>query len=180
MFPKLSLKEVYGKINSANYCLLFLNNVYNFALSTKFCEYISQKKKILIISSKGPASDFIVNNKLGFWINPENVYAEFLAVLQNTVSGNAQTWDSAFDVNEFSVETLTTKLECVINSDYSADCDIRKKNLLITLDYELYLGELSGSVEKCILEPAEKLRVIFKENKLKKIIFFLDTTYLFY
>src|SRR5690348_16235613 len=51
------------------------------------------------------------------------------------------------------------------------------KHLLITFDYELFLGEKSGSVEKCVIEPSKKiLTLLSKYNAIA--IFFLDTTWL--
>lgn len=51
------------------------------------------------------------------------------------------------------------------------------KNILITFDYELFLGEKSGSVDKCLIQPTELILEILKKNKTKAI-FFIDTTYL--
>lgn len=53
-----------------------------------------------------------------------------------------------------------------------------KKNILLTFDYELFLGKRSGSVQKCMIEPTnELLKILLKNNS--KAIFFIDTTYLF-
>ena len=49
----LPLKETLTKIKQANYGVLILNDVYNFNLSTKFFEYISQKKKEVVVSNEG-------------------------------------------------------------------------------------------------------------------------------
>jgi hypothetical protein len=51
------------------------------------------------------------------------------------------------------------------------------KQILFTFDYELYLGKRSGSVSKCMIEPAGKLMGLFGRKKLK-MIFFVDTAYL--
>ena len=49
-----------------------------------------------------------------------------------------------------------------------------KKNLLLTFDYELYLGIKSGTVENCIIKPANKiLNILNRVNA--KAIFFVDT-----
>lgn len=52
-----------------------------------------------------------------------------------------------------------------------------KKNILLTFDYELFLGKKSGSVQKCMLEPTNELLKILKYHKAKAI-FFIDTTYI--
>jgi hypothetical protein len=52
-----------------------------------------------------------------------------------------------------------------------------KKNILLTFDYELFLGKRSGSVQKCMIEPTNELLKILRKNNAKAI-FFIDTTYL--
>jgi glycosyltransferase involved in cell wall biosynthesis len=49
---EVGLTEAYKKIAKADACLLILNDAYNFSLSTKFCEYIGFRKKIIVVSSK--------------------------------------------------------------------------------------------------------------------------------
>ncbi len=53
-----------------------------------------------------------------------------------------------------------------------------EKLLLFTFDYELFLGRQSGSVEKCLIEPTERLLAIFDAYSISSAIFFIDTTYL--
>jgi glycosyltransferase involved in cell wall biosynthesis len=110
IFDELPLKEIYSKINSSQFCLLFLNDVYSFSLSTKFCEYISQKKKIVVVSSKGEAAEFVVDNKLGFWINPENAFSDLLNLIKLNEQGKAAIWNTDFDINKFSLKNLTDEL----------------------------------------------------------------------
>lgn len=51
------------------------------------------------------------------------------------------------------------------------------KSLLITFDYELFLGKRSGSVENCLIKPTKQiLQVLRKYNQ--KAFFFIDTTYI--
>ncbi len=51
------------------------------------------------------------------------------------------------------------------------------KSLLLTFDYELFLGKRSGSVKKCLLEPTMKLQQILRSFGMTAV-FFVDTTYL--
>ncbi len=51
------------------------------------------------------------------------------------------------------------------------------KNLLITFDYELFLGRRSGRPVDCMLQPTQKLLHSLKPFGAKAI-FFVDTTYL--
>lgn len=52
-----------------------------------------------------------------------------------------------------------------------------KKQLLITFDYELYLGNRSGIVEECMIEPTNRILEVLKKHSVSSI-FFVDTTYL--
>ena len=51
------------------------------------------------------------------------------------------------------------------------------KLVLFTFDYELFLGERSGTADQCILSPTHKLLELFGRFGFKAI-FFVDTTYL--
>ncbi|MCL2326895.1 MAG: hypothetical protein FWC39_00120 [Bacteroidetes bacterium] len=51
------------------------------------------------------------------------------------------------------------------------------KHILLTFDYELFLGKQSGTVENCLLKPTKLLLETLKRHKAKSI-FFIDTTYL--
>jgi len=53
-----------------------------------------------------------------------------------------------------------------------------KKNILLTFDYELFLGQRSGSVDNCLILPSARILEILKSNNAKAI-FFIDTTYLY-
>lgn len=174
----MPLKEVYNKIANAHYCLLFLNDIYNFALSTKFCEYISQKKKIIVISNKGPAAEFIENNKLGYWIDPVNVHMNIRNIILGTVHHQTHVWDSLFDVETFSIPRLTQQLSEVIEEPLPVYSKENRRHILLTFDYELYLGKQSGSLKNCILKPTSLLLEVLKKNNFTKAIFFVDTTYI--
>lgn len=52
-----------------------------------------------------------------------------------------------------------------------------KKELLITFDYELFLGNNSGGVDECMIQPTDELLIILNKYKVHAI-FFVDTTYL--
>jgi hypothetical protein len=52
------------------------------------------------------------------------------------------------------------------------------KSLLLTFDYELFLGSRSGTVDNCILRPTARILDILEVHSFKKAIFFVDTVYL--
>lgn len=51
------------------------------------------------------------------------------------------------------------------------------KKILLTFDYELFLGAKSGTVDKCLIAPTNMLLDVLKRNRMKAV-FFIDTTYL--
>ncbi len=52
-----------------------------------------------------------------------------------------------------------------------------QKQLLITFDYELFLGNRSGTVNDCMIEPVESLIRVMQPYNIHAV-FFVDTTYL--
>lgn len=52
-----------------------------------------------------------------------------------------------------------------------------KKLVLFTFDYELFLGNRSGTVQECIITPTYKLLSLLNQYQFKGV-FFVDTTYL--
>jgi hypothetical protein len=63
------LTDVYKIIRSADYCSLFLTDDINYSLSTKFLEYLSQEKQILVFSKGGATGNFVETHHLGFSID---------------------------------------------------------------------------------------------------------------
>lgn len=112
--PHLSLNKVHEKISSSDACMLFLNDVYSFSLSTKFCEYIAQKKKIIVVSNKGETANYILQNKLGYWIDPAKATQTLKEVFSDFERGELSTWNSPYDVSSFSIHHLTKKLLSVL------------------------------------------------------------------
>lgn len=53
------------------------------------------------------------------------------------------------------------------------------KNAIITIDYEVFLGQETGTIENCILNPTKSILNILKEEKAKAI-FFVDATWLLF
>lgn len=51
------------------------------------------------------------------------------------------------------------------------------KNILLTFDFELFLGSNSGSVENCLIKPTEELMKIVKKHEFSTV-FFVDTLYM--
>ncbi len=54
---------------------------------------------------------------------------------------------------------------------------MKNRNLLITFDYELFLGSRSGQPDGCVLRPTKLLSEVMSRHKARGV-FFVDTTYL--
>jgi len=54
-----------------------------------------------------------------------------------------------------------------------------KENILLTLDYELFFGLKSGSIEKSLLEPLDLFLSVVNNIKPSQVIIFVDTFFLF-
>ena len=52
------------------------------------------------------------------------------------------------------------------------------RHILLTFDYELFLGKLSGTPQNCMVKPTAILQKVLKRYDLKFAIFFVDTVYL--
>jgi len=52
-----------------------------------------------------------------------------------------------------------------------------KKNIILTYDYELFLGSDSGDLYKSLIEPTNKILILLKKYNSKGL-FFIDTTFL--
>jgi hypothetical protein len=55
---------------------------------------------------------------------------------------------------------------------------VNRKQLILTFDYEVFLGKRSGSVDNCLIEPTNKILEILRKHE-QIGVFFIDTTYLF-
>jgi hypothetical protein len=55
----------------------------------------------------------------------------------------------------------------------------KQKNIILTFDYELFLGSRSGTVYNCLVKPTNKVLDVLNEHKFKSAIFFVDTSYLY-
>ena len=55
------------------------------------------------------------------------------------------------------------------------------KTILLTFDYELFLGvrnTSSGAVEDCLIEPSNWILEVLSKHKITDAVFFVDTLHL--
>jgi glycosyltransferase involved in cell wall biosynthesis len=105
------------KVKEAHFGVLILNDLYNFSFSTKFCEYIGQQKKIVVVAKKGTTTDFVLNNDLGFHFEPSDPYPGLLKSMEFVIQNNFSIpLNAHFDQTVFSIEKITGDVEKYIGA----------------------------------------------------------------
>ncbi len=107
------IENVNALIHKANYALLFLTDDINNSLSTKFCEYIKLKKKVIVISKPGFTGNYVKENNIGFFWEKDTIHAG-LEKIAGTVQ--PEFFPSSFDVEQFSIRKITHRLLEVLSN----------------------------------------------------------------
>lgn len=106
---KISLKSVYEKISNASACLLFLTDDLNYSFSTKFYEYLSLKKPILVFSKPGKTGLFVEENGIGRQMDGNNL-SEVIESLDDN-----KFYRQSIDISAYDVENLTKQYLTLIH-----------------------------------------------------------------
>lgn len=175
---QLPAADLFRKFKDYDFVYLFNPDYNRNNISTKFYEIIQTRTPIFFFCKKGIGTDFITDNSLGLHADIENVDD----VLEGLISGSNQfKYNQTFVVNRFSLDSITSSIAELLetNNKFMVEKEkINHKNLLLTFDYELFLGKRSGSVYNCILLPTELILKSLSKFNLKCAIFFVDTTYI--
>ena len=111
---EVSLKEVGEKIVTSDLAMLFLTDDLNYTKSTKFYEYIHLRKKIAVFSKYGPISQYIVNNKIGYSIEPRNIRESLLKIKKDYHKDNLNV-PQDYSIEKYSIPTLLNNLTNLLN-----------------------------------------------------------------
>jgi glycosyltransferase involved in cell wall biosynthesis len=112
-----SYSEVCDKLGAAHFGLLILNDTYNYSFSTKFCEYLGQKKKMAVISNGGKTADFVISNGLGVHIPAKDAFPVLVSCIEQTIEeGMKINSNNHFDETVFSIERISEKLAAYLKS----------------------------------------------------------------
>lgn len=111
---KVSLKEVGEKIVTSDLAMLFLTDDLNYTKSTKFYEYIHLRKKIAVFSKYGPISQYIVNNRIGYSIEPRNIRESLLKIKKDYHKDNLNV-PQDYSIEKYSIPTLLNNLTNLLN-----------------------------------------------------------------
>ncbi len=147
-------------------------------------ESLASGRPIISTDSKGPRD--IITNENGILVQgfDEKQLAEAMIKLITNYSQYDQHKISDQCRKLYSEQSITSKLVAIYREvlhnrkmNYNPFKEKEHKDLVITFDYELFLGKRSGSVENCMLKPTGKLLNMMAPYRVKAI-FFVDTTYL--
>lgn len=111
----LVLKDVYQKIAEADFMMLFLLDEMTYSLSTKFYEYISQNKPVVVFAKGGEAGRFVENNKLGYFAEYGSIDEKLLELVHAWDKGVRFHPKQEIDTTKFDIEHLTEKLVEIID-----------------------------------------------------------------
>ena len=99
----VSEEELFQRIASSSAYLAFFPNSDKDLISTKFFEIINTNTPILFVGDEGVISQFIINNRLGIHILPQNLELE----LPKYLIGNFPPVNSTFDVTKYTFANVT-------------------------------------------------------------------------
>ncbi|MEO8146883.1 MAG: glycosyltransferase [Bacteroidia bacterium] len=147
-------------------------------------ESLASGRPVVSTDSKGPRD--IINDSNG--IITTSFDAADLADAMELVMLNYSSYDQKKISDDcrinFSEKSITAKLiriyEEVLDNRKKGNRafhEKEKKDLLLTFDYELFLGKRSGSIEDCMLNTTGIILKALRPYRVKAI-FFVDTTYL--
>lgn len=112
----ISLQAVYQKIAQSDFMMLFLLDEMNYSLSTKFYEYISQNKPIVVFARGGDAGKFVEENRLGYFANYGQMTEKLIELVRERDNGVQFSPNQQIDTDQFEVTQLSKRLMEIIES----------------------------------------------------------------
>lgn len=106
-------------VYDSNICLIFLMKNYEFTMSTKFYDYISMDKKIMVVSLPGEVPEIVTKTNSGLWIKPDNIYDDLISSLNLILETNYLNSPNSFPKENYDIKNivglLQEKLTQIIN-----------------------------------------------------------------
>lgn len=172
-YPQENAKKLFKKFSNYDFVFIITPNYGKNNIATKFFEIFYTKTPIILYSEKGLAGEYLENNSLGFHVDAESLERKMLELY----GGKKFKFNENFEINKYELKNVVDQIDSIVSigKNYSIH---PKKNLLLTFDYELFLGAKSGTAENCIIAPTENILELLKKYSIKKSLFFVDTIYL--
>ncbi|MFL5752134.1 MAG: hypothetical protein ACJ76F_01910 [Bacteroidia bacterium] len=108
-FDLVPLSEIQKIISQSSGGMLFLPPQFEFSLSTKFYEYVSYGKKILLFSNPGEVAEIIKKHGLGYVMLPGKMAEPFKTAIMDLNSGK-ELPEHTFNLQDYSIANLTEKI----------------------------------------------------------------------
>ncbi len=110
---KLAQADAAQVIANAQATMLFLANDTNYSFSTKFYEYVCNKKPVLVFAKSGITSKFVQENGIGMELPLGNMEPALSQALSK-VNNESLQFNSGFNTSIFELEHLTNELIKII------------------------------------------------------------------
>lgn len=98
--------EVYKQIRESDVTMLFLTDDLNHSFSTKFYEYIAQKKPIAVFSKAGDTANFIEQNNLGYNCSLQHIKEMLVKIYKDWKADNL-IFNENYDISEHEISLMT-------------------------------------------------------------------------
>ncbi len=176
-FAQLNIKNLFSKFSDYDFVFIMTPNYGKHNISTKFFEIFYTKTPIIICSEPGYASEYLEKNSLGFRVDGTNLDTKMLEIY----SKNNFKFNSNINISKYELKNIGIQINDILskNNSFVRNYSKAKKNILFTFDYELFLGENSGSVYNSILKPTNIILDCLKKLNIINAVFFVDTLYLY-
>lgn len=109
----LPAKDLFSRFGNYDFVLLVHPDYGKDNVSTKFYEIIYSRTPIILVSSPGLGSDFVVKNNLGYHAAADNI-AELLTHLYSHKT--ELKYNNLFDVSAFSLEKITANIAGILEN----------------------------------------------------------------
>jgi glycosyltransferase involved in cell wall biosynthesis len=110
-FGTVSLDRVHDEIRNGDYTMLFLPKDVLFSKSTKFYEYVSHEKPIIVFSDPGETGVYVEDEGIGFHCETGTILETLKAKLGNSID---ETYYSNFNSSQFDIANITRQIESVL------------------------------------------------------------------
>ncbi|MFT7612539.1 MAG: glycosyltransferase involved in cell wall biosynthesis [Parvicellaceae bacterium] len=111
-FGTVSLDHVHKEIRNGDYAMLFLTKDVLFSKSTKFYEYVSHEKPIVVFSDPGETGAYVEDEGIGFHCETGTVFETLSAKLDNR---DIETYYSNFNSSQFDIANITRQIESILD-----------------------------------------------------------------
>lgn len=178
-YDQIPAKELFGKFDHYDYVLLIhpkygINNI-----ATKFFEIIYTRTPIVLLCDDGRGPQFLRDNHLGLHADITEIDTLFDKLAGRNTGFN---YNTSYDISGYSIKNITADISQVLDqaAPYQTVHPEEKvrKDILLTFDYELFLGAKSGTVDNCMIKPTEQIIDLLEKQHIKKALFFVDTIYI--